>query len=225
MIPLVFENQGTLDKLMGDAVMAFFGAPMSVPDHPARAAAAALQMMEKLQELKLRTDVAGVEDLDVGIGLNTGEVTVGNLGSNVFMDYTIIGDAVNLASRLEGLNKVYGTHVLCSEFTAAELDERFLLRELDIVRVKGKDAAVRIFELAGWRAQQSKKRLAMFSLFEKGLVFYRNQQWDHAENLFKQLAVSSMGDGPTMLYLDRVAHLRQNPPQPGWDGVTIFDHK
>lgn len=225
MLPLVFENKGTLDKLMGDAVMAFFGAPLPVPDHPVRAASTALLMMGKLQELKFRTDVAGAEDLNIGIGLNTGEVTVGNLGSNDFMDYTIIGDAVNLASRLEGLNKVYGTNILCSEFTAKEIDDQFLLRELDIVRVKGKETAVRIYEVGGWREQQSKKRLAMFSLFEKGLVFYRERQWDQAENLFKQLAVSSMGDGPTMLYLDRIAHFRQNPPPSGWDGVTIFDHK
>lgn len=225
MIPLVFEHQGTLDKLMGDAIMAFFGAPLPVADHPAEAAATALLMMEKLQELKLRTDVAGLGDLDCGIGLNTGEVTVGNLGSNAFMDYTIIGDAVNLASRLEGLNKVYGTHILCTESTVAELDKRFAIRELDIVKVKGKEKAVRIFELAGWRDRLEDSRLAMFYLFEKGLVLYRQQQWEQAEQLFKQLLIGNPGDGPTILYLLRIARLRQNPPQPGWEGVTSFDHK
>jgi adenylate cyclase len=225
MIPLVFENQGTLDKLMGDAVMAFFGAPMPVPDHPARAAAAALQMMEKLQKLKLRTDVAGTEDLDVGIGLNTGEVTVGNLGSNAFMDYTIIGDAVNLASRLEGLNKVYGTHIICSEFMANELDERFLIRELDKVKVKGKEKVVRIYELVGWRERFSETQRNMFYLFEKGLILYREREWGQAEQLFKHLLVSIPDDGPTSLYLNRIANLRHDPPPVGWQGVTSFDHK
>ncbi|MEN8143123.1 MAG: adenylate/guanylate cyclase domain-containing protein [Thermodesulfobacteriota bacterium] len=225
MIPPVFEHKGTLDKLMGDAIMAFFGAPLPVPDHPVEAAATALLMMEKLQELKLRTDVAGAEDLDIGIGINTGEVTVGNLGSNDFMDYTIIGDAVNLASRLEGLNKIYGTHILCTEFTVAELGKRFAIRELDIVKVKGKEKAVRIFELAGWQDRFEPAMLAMFSLFEKGLVFYRKKQWDQAEQLFKQLLISNPGDKSTLLYLKRIAHLRQNPPQPDWGGVTSFDHK
>ncbi|MEN8135858.1 MAG: adenylate/guanylate cyclase domain-containing protein [Thermodesulfobacteriota bacterium] len=225
MIPLVFAHQGTLDKLMGDAVMAFFGAPVPVADHSDKAAATALMMMEKLKDLVQRNDVAGTEDLDIGIGLNTGEVTVGNLGSNVFMDYTIIGDAVNLAARLEGLNKVYGTHILCTEFTARELDDRFLLRELDIVKVKGKAEAVTIYELVGWREHQDESRLTMCSLFGEGLAAYRLQQWDRAEELFRQLLDTTPDDGPTQLYLERIASFHENPPPADWQGVTAFDHK
>ncbi len=225
MIPLVFEHQGTLDKLMGDAVMAFFGAPLSLADHPAKAAAAALKMMEKLEGLVQRNDVAGTEDLDIGIGLNTGEVTVGNLGSNAFMDYTIIGDAVNLASRLEGLNKVYGTHILCTEFTARELDDRFLLRELDIVKVKGKAEAVAIYELVGWRDRQDESRLAMASLFGEGLAAYRLQQWERAEELFRKFMETTPDDGPSRLYLERIACFREQPLAAAWQGVTAFDHK
>jgi adenylate cyclase len=225
MIPLVFNHQGTLDKLMGDAVMAFFGAPLPLPDHPAKGAETALAMLEKLRELKRRGEVNGAEELDIGIGLNTGEVTVGNLGSNVFMDYTIIGDPVNLASRLEGLNKVYGTRILCSEFTAGKLDGRFLLRDLDIVKVKGKALAVTIHELAGWRDQQEESTLALFTLFAKGIAAYRGRRWDRAEQLFRQALEVSPGDGPTRLYLERLGRFRENPPPPDWRGVTIFDHK
>ncbi|NTV14661.1 MAG: adenylate/guanylate cyclase domain-containing protein [Desulfobulbaceae bacterium] len=225
MIPQVFAHQGTLDKLMGDAVMAFFGAPLPVADHPAAGAATALEMVEKLAELKKRPDIPGLADLTIGIGLNTGEVTVGNLGSKAFMDYTIIGDAVNLASRLEGLNKIYGTTILLSEFTAEALDDRFLLRDLDIVRVKGKDRAVSIYELAGWRQRASAETLAGLSLFTAGLTAYRAQQWDTAENLFHQAQAQLPGDGPSRLYLERIVRLRSHPPGPDWQGITTFDHK
>lgn len=225
MIPLVFAQQGTLDKLMGDAVMAFYGAPLPLVDHPGKAAATALMMTAKLQELTRRQDVAGVEDLEIGIGLNTGEVTVGNLGSNAFMDYTIIGDAVNLASRLEGLNKVYATQILCTEFTARELDDRFLLRELDIVRVKGKGEAVTIYELVGWCEQQNETGRATLARFGEGLAAYRRQQWDQAAQLFQQVLAASPADGPALLYLERIGHFRQNPPAAEWRGITSFDHK
>ena len=225
MIPLVFEHQGTLDKLMGDAVMAFFGAPLPLADHPAKAAATALLMMEKLKEIKQHAEIGGAEELDIGIGLNTGEVTVGNLGSNVFMDYTIIGDAVNLASRLEGLNKVYGTHILCTEFTAAKLDDRFLLRDLDIVKVKGKAQAVTIYELAGWRDRQNESGQALFSWFEQGVAAYRERQWDRAAELFRLVLDGAPDDGPSRLYLERIGYYRLNPPADDWRGVTAFDHK
>jgi len=225
MIPQVFAHQGTLDKLMGDAVMAFFGAPLPVADHPAAGAATALDMVEKLAELKRLPDIPGLTDLSIGIGLNTGEVTVGNLGSKAFMDYTIIGDAVNLASRLEGLNKVYGTTILMSEFTAEALDDRFLLRDLDIVKVKGKERAVTIYELVGWRERSSGETKAGLRLFDDGLAAYRKQQWDAATELFRQALEELPGDGPSRLYLERIAKMRAHPPGPEWCGVTTFDHK
>lgn len=225
MIPQVFIHHGTLDKLMGDAVMAFYGAPLPVANHPAEGAATALDMVEKLAELKKVQDIPGLADLTIGIGLNTGEVTVGNLGSKVFMDYTIIGDAVNLASRLEGLNKVYGTTILLSEFTARELDDRFLLRDLDIVKVKGKEKAVTIFELVGWREKAGAETLEGLRLFAEGVAAYRAQQWDEADRFFHLTLEKLPGDGPTHLYLERSAKMRNHPPGPEWRGVTTFDHK
>ena len=225
MIPIVFDQQGTLDKLMGDAIMAFFGAPLELEDHPERGAVTALLMMKKLVELKKDPDIPGVEGLNIGIGLNSGEVTVGNLGSNVFMDYTIVGDAVNLASRLEGLNKVYGTNIIVSEFTATALNPvRFITRELDLVKVKGKERAVRIYELAGFAEDIDEARREAISTFEKGLAAYRARQWDEAETLFAGVA-SQGNDKAAELYLERIGKMRAEPPAEDWDGVCAFDHK
>ncbi len=224
MIPIVFKNKGTLDKLIGDAIMAFFGAPVSVTDHPDRAADTALQMIAKIEELR-QTDITGCERLEAGIGLNTGSVTVGNLGSSAFMDYTIIGDAVNLAARLEGLNKVYGTHILVSEFTAQQLDQRFLLRELDLVQVKGKEQAVALYELIGWKAEQGSSAGEAATLFEHGIQAYRRKDWDRARRYFTDTQTLWPGDGPSELYLQRIQQFMRSPPGEDWQGVTVFDHK
>ena len=178
MIPIVFEYQGTLDKLMGDAIMAFFGAPREFTDHPQRAAETALKMVEELDRLKSESSVKGVEKLNLGIGLNTGQVTVGNLGSHKFMDYTVVGDTVNLGSRLEGLNKNYGTSIIISQSTAERLDSRFVLRELDRVRVKGKAHAVTIFELLGVREGLDESRFKFLEIFHSGRRRYIKRDWN-----------------------------------------------
>jgi adenylate cyclase len=224
MLPLVFAHEGTLDKLMGDAVMAFFGAPAEVAEHPARAAETALAMLAALETLK-RGGEPDADALEIGIGLNTGEVTVGNLGSAEFMDYTIIGDAVNLTSRLEGLNKTYKTRVITSQETARRLDERFVLRELDRVRVKGKTGAVTIYELAGYRQVLSAERISALKDFEAGLAAFRRQQWDRAEALFAAVLEGNPDDGPARCYLDRIAALRRDPPPADWDGVVVYTEK
>ncbi len=225
MIPSVFQHGGTLDKLIGDAVMAFFGAPGHMPDHPAKAALTALDMVRGLKALRNRGEVKGVERLSMGVGLNSGQVTAGNLGSQTFMDYTVIGDTVNLASRLEGLNKYYGTTVILSGDTAKGLDERFLLRELDRVRVKGKGRPVTIYELAGLRAEADPARNSLIQLFEQGLVLYREGAWAEAEAVFNEARRLDFEDGPCLLYLERIHALRDHPPPADWDGVTIFDSK
>ena len=225
MIPIVFEHEGTLDKLMGDAIMAFFGAPGEVKDHPGKAAETALQMIRRLAELKQGRPEKGIEKLAVGIGLNTGVVTVGNLGSQHFMDYTVIGDAVNLGSRLEGLNKTYGTSILVSEFTAQRLDSRFVTRELDRVRVKGKGDAVGIFELVGLREALVEEKASLLRIFEAGLEHYKKRDWDKAKDAFEEVLRRNPKDGPSSLYLKRVSELLLNPPGPEWQPITTFTTK
>ncbi|MBU0545349.1 MAG: adenylate/guanylate cyclase domain-containing protein [Proteobacteria bacterium] len=224
MIPIVFKHKGTLDKLIGDAIMAFFGAPVSFADHPEKAAETALDMMAALKKLKLM-NVRGMDKLNLGIGLNTGTVTIGNLGSNEFMDYTIIGDAVNLASRLEGLNKIYGTNIMASEFTAQALGNKFLLREIDIVRVKGKENFVKIFEIAGFAENAGTRISESINVFHEGLSEYRTKKWDNAQNLFKKTLELSPSDGPSLLYLKRIDKFRLSPPPDAWNGTAIFESK
>ncbi|RYZ65230.1 MAG: adenylate/guanylate cyclase domain-containing protein, partial [Proteobacteria bacterium] len=143
MTNLVFANRGTLDKYMGDAIMAFWGAPVHFPDHAVHAARCALQMLEKLKILQAEYRAKGLPEIDIGIGLNTGEMSVGNMGSDTVRSYTVMGDAVNLGSRLEGINKTYGTRIIISEFTYLEVKKHFICREIDWVTVKGKNIPVR----------------------------------------------------------------------------------
>lgn len=224
MIPIVFQHQGTLDKLMGDAIMAFFGAPIDLKDHPLKAAEAALQMVAELKNFKHR-DVSGIDRLEAGIGINSGKVTIGNLGSHDFMDYTVIGDAVNMASRLEGLNKYYGTNIIVSQYTASRLDERFLLRELDRVRVKGKAEAAAIFELIGYRDEVDRTLIEMTIVFQTALDAFRDQKWDLAGKRFDEILKIFPSDKTSRLYLKRIEQFQTTPAPEDWDAVTDFDHK
>lgn len=225
MIPIVFDYQGTLDKLMGDAVMAFFGAPLRLPEHPEKAAETALAMLEALENLKKREKLPGIEKLQAGIGINTGSVTIGNLGSDKFRDYTVIGDTVNLGSRLEGLTKEYGVDIIVSEFTAAKLGDRFLLRELDMVRVKGKEDAVTLFELVGYFEHAGKTRIEQIQMFHSALKAYKNKDWDLAFSRFENILKQNPNDGPSRFYLDKISGLRLARPDETWDGITNFDRK
>ncbi len=224
MIPVVFKHGGTLDKLMGDAIMAFFGAPVYFPNHSIKAAEASLDMLIALKNLKL-SDVRGMDKLNLGIGLNTGTVTIGNLGSNEFMDYTIIGDAVNLASRLEGLNKIYGTNIIAGEFIVKGFGNKFLVRELDIVRVKGKENSVTIFEVAGYAENADTRIVESMNIFHEGLLAYRSRKWERAEELFKKTLELKPSDGPSGLYLQRIEKFRLSPPPDDWNGAAIFESK
>jgi adenylate cyclase len=223
-IPAVFDHGGTIDKLMGDAIMAFFGAPVRFEDHANRAAAAALAMLESLQGFR-NSGIPGADRLFVGVGINTGTVILGNLGSDQFMDYTVIGDAVNLGSRLEGLNKVYGTEIIVSDTSAQQLDERLLLRELDLVQVKGKETAVRIYELLGYTERVDARRRRAAELFEAGLALYREQRWGDAGLAFEKTLRQSPNDRAARLYLERIEEHKNADLPDGWAGVTVFDHK
>lgn len=224
-LPVIFEHRGTVDKLIGDAIMAFFGAPLDLPDHPIKAAETALAMTSVLDAFQ-RSGIANADQLVTGIGINTGTVTLGNLGSDrFFMDYTVIGDAVNLASRLESLTKLYGVRIILGESTFRQLDDRFLTRELDIVKVKGKNEPVTIHELVGYKETADRKMPAILATFSRGLDAYRSQQWQSARNLFGEVLQQHPEDGPSRLYLQRMDQSQKLPLPEDWDGVTVLDHK
>jgi adenylate cyclase len=223
MTRLVLENGGTLDKYMGDAVMAFFGAPVAHPDHAHRACRAALAMKAELVRLNSGWHRDGRLPphltLGIGIGLNSGEMSVGNVGSEAVFGYTVIGDNVNLGSRIEGLNKDYGTQILVSEFTARAAASGFLFCELDSVRVKGKLKPVGIYELLA-AAPAPLDQVERATLYARGLAAYRARDFAAAEAIFADLA-DRLGDGPGKTFRERCRHYQEDPPPADWDGVEV----
>jgi adenylate cyclase len=207
-----------LDKYMGDAIMAIFGAPLDQPDHALRCCNAALDMKIELENLRRKWREEGLPEIYIGIGINTGDMIVGNMGSNVKFEYTVIGDNVNLGSRLEGTNKEYGTTIIISEYTYAVVSSEMITRELDLLKVKGKKEPVRIYELRGRGAIEDNEK-KFISVFAEGLVHYRAQRWDEAAMCFDSAMHLVPGDPPSKRFLDRIELLKQNPPGQGWDGV------
>jgi adenylate cyclase len=222
MTDLVFKNRGTLDKYMGDAIMAFFGAPVAYKDHAKYACRCALQNLEKLYELQAQFKQKGLPEIDIGIGLNTGDVSVGNMGSQTVRSYTVMGDAVNLASRLEGTNKQYGTKIIISEFTHNEVKDSFVCRELDWVRVKGKVMPVKIFELIA-EGKSTEKVVEMLKWYQDGYQAYHEKRWDLSVKAFESALSVNPTDPVSKLYMERVQEYLITPPADDWDGV--FDMK
>jgi adenylate cyclase len=216
---IVQDFEGTLDKYMGDAIMAFWGAPKELPDHPLLACRAALRMMARLRELKESWREKGLPEIDIGIGINTGPMSVGFVGSqDRFYNYTVLGDNVNLASRLEGANKEYGTNIIISAATYALVKEHFYVRELDAVRVKGKREPVVVYELIG-AGKPDEAEQAFLSEFTWALGAYKSQRWDEAIVHFKAASEMRKGDFCARKYVTRCEAMRKNPPGPDWDGV------
>lgn len=224
MTDLVFKNQGTLDKYMGDAIMAFFGAPVHYPDHAKMACRCALQNLEKLKELQALYEKKKLPNIDIGIGLNTGECSVGNMGSETVRSYTVMGDAVNLASRLEGINKTYGTHIIISEFTYEEVKNDFICREVDWVRVKGKLEPVKIYELIA-EGKAAPHILEMVKNFGEGYEHYHRKQFDKAITLFNRAVQAHSEDETSKIYIERCQEFIQEPPPSDWDGVYVMKTK
>jgi adenylate cyclase len=224
MTRIIMKYQGTLDKFIGDAIMAFYGAPLRQPDHAVRGCRTAIDMLKSLRELQVDWEARSLPRIDIGIGLNSGEMTVGNMGSDERFDYTIMGDNVNLASRLEGINKQYGTNIVISQYTRNLVQEDgFLVRELDSVRVKGKKDPVNIYELIDYGTPEP-LLLDVVRTFERGLAAYKNRQWIEAEELFRA-ALKLHEDGPSKLYLSRCEEYALNPPPEDWDGVFVMKTK
>jgi adenylate cyclase len=224
MTELVFANKGTLDKYMGDAIMAFWGAPIPFEDHAQHACRTALQMMEKLKDLQAVYQARGLE-LDIGIGINSGDMSVGNMGSNIVRSYTVMGDAVNLASRLEGINKEYKTHIIVSEFTQDRIKDSFTTREVDRVRVKGKTKPVRIFELICEGPPKTQEAKDFYRLYSMGLENFHQRRFSEARDLFSQAATIRLDDALCDRYIDLAKEYLKSPPPPDWDGVTVMKTK
>jgi adenylate cyclase len=216
---IVSGHQGTLDKYIGDAIMAFWGAPQAQPDHALRSCRAALSMIERLDALRERWRARGLPDIDVGIGINTGPMSVGFVGSqDRFYNYTVLGDAVNLASRLEGANKEYGTRIVLGPSTYEDVKDAVVVRELDLVRVKGKRAPVHIYELLALAPAPA--QVAEFvERFRWGLSAYAAQRWDEAIARFREADALRGGDPTSRKYAERCDAMRREPPGPEWDGV------
>ncbi len=227
MTQIVFAHQGTLDKYIGDAVMAFWGAPYEEPGHAVRACNGALDMMKRVREMQKKWEAEGKPHLDIGIGLNTGVASVGKMGSVLRAGYTALGDTVNLSSRLEGLNKEYGTHILANETTyQAAKDAGFLFRELDLIRVKGKLQPVAIYELLGRSSELGGDQdlRARLELFAEAHELYRKRQWNKAQRIFEEV-IAKWEDGPSRAYWKRCQEYLFDEPPSGWDGVFTMTHK
>ncbi|MCX7147374.1 MAG: adenylate/guanylate cyclase domain-containing protein [Sulfuritalea sp.] len=221
---VVRKHRGTLDKYIGDAIMAFWGAPVDDPEHAKNAVRTGLEMHVALHELNKDLVARGWPELKIGVGVNTGPMTVGDMGSPVRQSYTVMGDAVNLGSRLEGITKQYGVGFIVGESTRELLKKEFVFRELDRVRVKGKEDPVGIYEPIGEEGAVAAEDLDEIKLWNQVLRAYRAQDWDKAEvtlmNL-QRIKPRYLYD----LYVKRVEHLRKEPPGENWDGVTIFETK
>jgi adenylate cyclase len=225
MTEVVFRHDGVLDKYIGDAIMAFWGAPLDQPDHARRACQTALDMAARLGALRAEWARRGLPPLDCGVGINTGPMVVGNMGSRVRLAYTVIGDAVNVASRLEGLSKAYGTRVVVSEATRDAAGGAFEYRFLDVVAVKGRPAPLAVFEVLAPSGALEPARRAWLARYQAAVEGYRNRRFAEAAALFRALHAEDPADGPARLYLERSEACLADPPPADWDGVFVARSK
>lgn len=224
MTELLRKNRGTVDKYIGDAVMAFWGAPVTDADHARHAVITAMEMQAALPAVNRTLAQHGWPELHIGVGVNTGEMTVGDMGSTVRQAYTVMGDAVNLGSRLEGITKQYGVGILVGETTRKAIKD-IVFREVDRVQVKGKEEPVAIYEPLGLEGDVGKAVLEEVKLWNQALRSYRAQDWDQAEVALLNLSRMAPERGLYGKYMERVAHLRKEPPEADWKGVWKFETK
>jgi adenylate cyclase len=224
MTRVIFEKRGTIDKYVGDMIMAFWGAPVQDPQHPQHAVEAALGMLDQVESLRAEFGERGWPEVRVGIGINTGTMNVGDMGSEFRRAYTVIGDAVNLGSRLEGLTKYYGVSLIISESTAEKLSG-ILLRRLDRVKVKGKNEPVTIFEPVAFVDEVPGDLRQEIEISEQAMDCYFAGEWEKAQALFEKLRSARPECRLYGLYLERIQRLRSQGVAPGWDGVFVHTEK
>ncbi len=226
MSALIFKNDGTLDKYEGDAIMAFWGAPIPQKDHALRACVTALEMQRSVVELNTAWRKLQRAPLNVRIGINTGDMVVGNMGATGKFAYTVIGDSVNIASRLEGANREYHSGIMVSHRTYEMVKDRILGRELDRIGVKGRREPVRVYELLMMKEEGMGESITKFlEYYAEGMSCYFARRWQEAEKAFTAALTILPGDYPTQLHLERIAAYQQTPPPADWNGVFVMKTK
>ncbi|MDP7238973.1 MAG: adenylate/guanylate cyclase domain-containing protein, partial [Candidatus Latescibacteria bacterium] len=229
MTDIIMANKGTVDKYEGDLIMAFWGAPIEDPDHAMDACFTALLMNDRLINMRAEFKAQGkppfIANMDARIGLNTGDVVVGNMGSSQRFDYTVMGDHVNLASRLEGANKPYGTHIMISEFTYAKVKDHIEVRELDTIRVVGRDEPVTIYEVLAKTGEVDEKMGEIASLYQSAMEVYKDRGWNEAQEKFLKILTIDPNDGPSKTYVGRCEKYSVEPPLAEWDFVETMTEK
>jgi class 3 adenylate cyclase len=221
MSDIILEQKGTIDKYIGDAILAFFGAPIELPDHALRTCTSAVLMKRLENEVNRQIKERGLsrQPVHTRIGINTGDMVVGNMGTGKKMNYTVIGNEVNLASRLEGVNKQYGTWIIASENTINETNGKLLFRRLGWIRVVGINKPVRIYEILEMYADAPQALHKLVELFHTALNLFENGKWEEAETAFSRVLELFPDDGPSLLYQTRCKQFAVSPPANGWDGV------
>jgi adenylate cyclase len=223
MTRIVQQQRGTIDKYIGDAIMAFWNAPVDLGDHAVRAVQTALEMQAALPQLNRDFAARGWPEVKIGIGVNSGRMSVGNMGSEFRMSYTVMGDAVNLGSRLEGITKQYGVGILATQ-TTVDADPVHAFMKIDDVRVKGKETPVAIYEPLGAKDGLDDSLRQTATEFEAAYAAYQKQDWDAAEATLR--ALNARAPRPLYdIYLERIAHFRETPPPTDWDGVFVYTTK
>ena len=221
----ILTYNGTLDKYMGDGIMAFWGAPLPQEDHAKNACYAALECQMEIEKLNEQLSESGLSELQARIGINSGEMIVGNMGSKKRFDYTILGDNVNLSSRLEGVNKFYGTKIIIGENTYQLAKDAVEVRELDFIRVKGKEKPVRIYQLLGRAGDMGPNVKKAVEIFHQGLNLYRERKWQEGLELFRETLELLPDDRPTKLFVQRCLAYQDSPPDKDWDGSFTMETK
>jgi adenylate cyclase len=226
MVDCISEQGGMLDKFIGDAIMAAFGIPLPHDDDEDRGLRAGIAMIRTLWEWNAKREARGEMAIDMGLGLNTDSIVAGNIGSKKRMDYTMIGDGVNLAARLESACKQYSARILLSEYTVAKLKGVYRLREVDKVVVKGKTEPVGVFECLDYHSDATFPNLMdVLGSFNEGVKQYRNQEWDRAIGYFKDALKANDTDKLSGTYIERCRLMKKKPPGDDWDGVWVMTEK